>query len=97
MKLYIYYETINTHNSDGTEHYLARAYVPSGYFRARRVKSFAVKRRLPHSTTIRHYPRLPLIVRRNFFLLSCRGRTTELSPMFISSFTYKNRPVLKRS
>lgn len=21
MKLYIYYETINTHNSDGTEHY----------------------------------------------------------------------------
>lgn len=28
MKLYIYYETINTHNSDGTEHYLApRAYV----------------------------------------------------------------------
>lgn len=23
MKLYIYYETINTHNSDGTEHYLA--------------------------------------------------------------------------
>lgn len=70
MKLYIYYETINTHNSDGTEHYLARA-VRSVRLFPRAVKSPAVKR------VTRPSARQRISSLAIFFALSRRRRMAE--------------------